>query len=312
MMRYFKSSLSIVLAFLLCVSLSTAFAATSRRVPVVLDTDIGSDIDDAFALAMVIQIKDLDLKAVTTVSGDTQARARIAAKMLAQAKLGNIPVAAGEPDEKPAFAQAHWAEDFTGPSLVREKAVDLLKQSIDREHGKMVVIAIGPLTNVAALLKRYPDEKKQIREIVLMGGSVARGYAPGSGPIAEYNIVSDAAAAQIVFTSGVPIRMAPLDVTARLQLDKAHRDAIFAHHTPLTDSLRALYVLWGQPTPTLHDPMAVSLLTNPALCQTKRMDIQIRSNGVTQPVSHGPANAVVAVETTPGKFIDYYAGLFGQ
>lgn len=311
-MRYFKSSFSRVLLFVLCVSLSTALAATSRRVPVVLDTDIGSDIDDAFALAMVIEIKDLDLKAVTTVSGDTQARARIAAKMLSQARLGKIPVAAGEPDEKPAFAQARWAEDFSGPSLVHEKAVDLLKESIDREHGKMVVIAIGPLTNVAALLKRYPDEKSQIREIVLMGGSIARGYTPGSGPTAEYNIAADAASAQVVFTSGIPIRMAPLDVTARLQLDKAHRDAIFAHHTPLTDSLQALYVLWGQPTPTLHDPMAVSLLTDPALCQTKRMDIQISRNGLTRPVNHGPADAVVAVETTPGNFLDYYAGLFGQ
>jgi inosine-uridine nucleoside N-ribohydrolase len=311
-MRYFESSSFRVLIFVLCISLSTACAATSSRVPVVLDTDIGSDIDDAFALAMVIKIKDLDLKAVTTVSGDTRARARIAAKMLAQAKLGNIPVAAGEPDEKPAFAQAQWAKNFTSPSLVREKAVDLLKQSIDREHGKMVVIAIGPLTNVADLLKRYPDEKKQIREIVLMGGSIARGYAPGSGPTAEYNIVSDAAAAQVVFTSGVPIRMAPLDVTARLQLDETHRDTIFAHHTPLTDSLRALYILWGQPTPTLHDPMAVSLLTNPGLCQTKRMDIQINANGLTEPVSHSPGDAVVAVETIPGKFIDYYDGLFGQ
>ncbi|HEX6772496.1 MAG TPA: hypothetical protein VF126_10760, partial [Acidobacteriaceae bacterium] len=66
------------------------------------------------------------------------------------------------------------------------------------------------------------------------------------------------------------------------------------------------------PTPTLHDPMAVSLLTDPALCQTKRMDIQISRNGLTRPVNHGPADAVVAVETTPGNFLDYYAGLFGQ
>lgn len=315
-MRYFKSRSARILVPILCASLLSAsvaaFAATTRRIPVVLDTDIGGDIDDAFALAMVIRSPGLDLKAVTTVSGDTQARARIAAKMLSEAKLGNIPVAAGELDEKPAFAQARWAEGFTSPSLVPEKAVDLLKKSIDREHGNMVVIAIGPLTNVAELLKRYPEEKKQIREIVLMGGSIARGYTPGSGPTAEYNIAADVAAAQVVFASGIPIRMAPLDVTARLQLDDANREAIFARHTPLTESLRALYVLWGQPTPTLHDPMAVALLTDPGICETKRLDIQINNKGLTEPVSGGPPNAVVALNTDPAKFIRDYTLLFAS
>jgi purine nucleosidase len=312
LLRYLKSGVCRILICVFCFSFLCASAATPRRVPIVLDTDIGSDIDDAFALAMVIQSRELDLKAVTTVSGDTEARARIAAKMLSEAKLGNIPVAAGAPNEKPAFAQGRWAEDFKSPALVPEKAVDLLKESIDREHGSMVVVAIGPLTNLAELLKLHPEEKKQIHEIVLMGGSIARGYTPGSGPAAEYNIAADAAAAQIVFASGIPIRMAPLDVTARLQLDDAHRQTIFAHHTPVTESLRALYVLWGEPTPTLHDPMAVSLLVDPALCQTKRLDIQIGSNGFTQPVSNGPRNAVVAVDTEPARFIDYYASLFAH
>jgi purine nucleosidase len=225
LLRYLKSGVCRILICVFCISFLCASAATPRRVPIVLDTDIGSDIDDAFALAMVIQSRELDLKAVTTVSAE--ARARIAAKMLSEAKLGNIPVAAGAPNEKPAFAQGRWAEDFKSPALVPEKAVDLLKESIDREHGSMVVVAIGPLTNLAELLKLHPEEKKQIHEIVLLGGSIARGYTPGAGPTAEYNIAADAAAAQVVFASGIPIRMAPLDVTARLQLDDAHRQGNF-------------------------------------------------------------------------------------
>jgi purine nucleosidase len=304
--KWFSSPLIALLVSTFFVTLSSA---GTRRIPIVLDTDIGSDIDDAFALAMVVQNKQLDLKAVTTVSGDTQARARIAAKMLAESGLGSIPVAAGDPDSKPAFAQAKWAEGFTSASLVSEGAVDLLRDSIEREHGRIVIIAVGPLSNITALLKRYPEEKLRIHEIVLMGGSIAHGYTEGSGPTAEGNIASDAAAARVVFGSGIPIRMAPLDVTARLQLGQTERETLFAHHTPLTESLRALYLLWAQPTPTLHDPMAVSLLTNGPLCKTKRLRIQIENDGFTKKAD-GVPNAVVALETTPAKFIAYYESLF--
>lgn len=294
----------------LLVALICASAAVAQRIPVVLDTDIGSDIDDAFAVAMILQSRQLDLKAVTTVSGDAQARARIVAKMLTLNGKGAVPVAVGASDQKPAFAQARWAEGFTGPDLVKQPAVELLKQVIDKEHGRIVLIAIGPLTNVAALLKQYPAERTNIRGIVLMGGSIARGYTPGSGPTPEYNIAADAASARAVFASGVSIRMAPLDVTARLQLDDAHRQKIFALHSPLTDALQALYQLWGQPTPTLHDPMAVSLLTDPLLCETKRIRVEIESNGMTKAAQGESPNATVALETDPAQFINYYVSLF--
>lgn len=294
------------LGVLLLATVNLRAADGPRPVPIVLDTDIGTDIDDAFALALVLDSPELDLRAVTTVSGDTQARARIAAKVLWEAGRRNVPVAAGEPGGKLAISQAGWADGFTSPSLLSEKAIDLLKAEIDRGHGETVVLAIGPLTNVAALLQKYPEEKNKIKQIVLMGGSIARGYNPGSGPTPEYNIAADVTASQTVFSSGIPILMAPLDVTARLQLDAPNRQRLFSHSTPLIESLRALYTLWGEPTPTLHDPMAVSLLIDPRLCTTKPMAIQVDDHGMTREVVGKPANAVVAVETTPARFIDFY------
>ena len=302
-----KSTTTIcLLAALLFSGLRLNAADKPRPIPIVLDTDIGSDIDDAFAVALVLDSPELDLRAVTTVSGDTQARARIAAKMLWEAGRKNIPVAAGQPRGKLDISQARWADGFTSPSMVSETAVDLLKQEIDRGAGKIVVVAIGPLTNVAALLRQYPAEKKKIKQIVLMGGSIARGYYPGSGPTAEYNIAADVSASQAVFSSGIPILMAPLDVTARLQLDESNRQRLFAHSMPLIDALHQLYIAWGQPTPTLHDPMAVSLLLDPGLCIIKPLSIQIDDHGMTRVVGGGAANAMVAVETTPSKFIDFY------
>lgn len=281
-------------------------AVNPSRVPIVLDTDIGSDIDDAFALALVLKSPELDLRAVTTVSGDTRARARLAAKMLSVAGRSNVPVAAGVPGAPLNIAQTRWADGFSSPSLLKIGAVALMKREIDRGHGDIVIVAIGPLTNVAALFKKYPAEERKVRRIVLMGGSIARGYYPGSAATAEYNIAADIKASQTVFSTGVPITMAPLDVTARLQLDKEHRQRIFSQGTPLANALHAVYLLWGQPTPTLHDPMAVSLLLDPALCTLKPLAIEVSDKGMTVPIAGKKSNAVVAVETDPARFIDFY------
>lgn len=299
------------LALVLVVSVLSAFAA-QRPTPIVLDTDIGGDIDDAFALALILRSPELGLRAVTTVSGDTAARARLAAKMLAVTGRTGIPVAAGVPGAPMDSPQTRWADSFSSPDLVSEGAVALMRSEIDRAPGRIDLVAIGPLTNVAALLKQYPEEGKKIHAIVLMGGSIRRGYYPGSGPTAEYNIAADAAASQTVFTAGVPIVMAPLDVTARLQLEQPNLDRLFALHTPLTDALQALYQLWGQPVPTLHDPMAVSLLLDPKLCARQTLAISITDKGMTVPVPGKRSNADVAVETNPGSFIAFYLNRVGR
>jgi inosine-uridine nucleoside N-ribohydrolase len=301
----FKSKVVILLigAFALT---AASLSAGSPPIPIVLDTDIGTDIDDAFALALVLASPELDLRAVITVTGDTHARARLAAKMLWEAGRRDVPVAAGDPGGSLPIAQARWADGFNSPSLVSATAVDLMKKEIDSGHGETVIVAIGPLSNVGAFLKQYPQEKRKIMRIVLMGGSIARGEYPNSGPVPEYNIATDAAAAQTVFSSGISILMAPQDVTARLQLDESHRQRLFAQQTPMAKALKTLYELWEQPTPTLHDPMAVGLFINPVLCKTKPLAIQVDEKGMTRAIEGNPANAVVALETDPRRFIDFY------
>lgn len=232
-------------AALWLIAAGIAVAATPKPIPILLDTDIGSDIDDACALALVIRSPQLDLKAVTTVSGDTHARARLAAKMLWIAGRRSVPVAAGVPGGKLNIDQAPWAAGFRSPELLSEPAVQLMKTEIDREHGRLVIVAIGPLTNIAALLRQYPAEARKIRRIVLMGGSIAQGYYPNSPATAEYNIAADPQASQVVFSSGIPVLEAPLDVTHALQLENPYLDRIFAQPTPLAHALQALYKLWG-------------------------------------------------------------------
>ena len=287
-----------------------AQAGKQGRQPVAVDFDIGTDIDDAFALGMLLQSDLVEVKAVTTVYGDTRARARIAAKLLWVAGQRSVPVAAGTPSAGQPFAQAKWAADFNSPALVAEPAVELLHRTIAQGHDQVVLIALGPLSNLAALLSQYPQDKAHIKQIVLMGGSFARGYQPDSGPVAESNIAMDVAAAQSVFSSGVPLLVAPLDVTAALQMNGPERAELFAHHTALTDALRSLYVLWSQSTPTLHDPMAVALLLHPGISQTRPLHVEISHEGMTRVQSGGAPNATVALQTDPQAFIQYYESLF--
>jgi inosine-uridine nucleoside N-ribohydrolase len=301
-----------IAAFLVCLSLSAflCLRAEASSTPIILDTDIGSDIDDAFALALIVNSPELQLLGVTTVSGDTPARARLAAKLLWEAGPAwrRVPVYAGEPGKPQSMDQTRWAEGFTSPALHLRGAVTFLKTEINRRPGQITLVTIGELTNVAALLQSDPSIAKKIKRIAMMGGSVARGYAPDSKPEAEWNIKSNAPAAQVVFSSGVPLLVAPLDCTAMLQLDAAGRRRVFTHLTPLTNALTLLYHLWGAETPTLFDPMAVAMLIEPSLCETQPLALQVDAQGYTRLVPGKSPNATVGMHTDPKKFFDFYLG----
>jgi inosine-uridine nucleoside N-ribohydrolase len=286
----------------------TSLPAAGAKMPIILDTDIGTDIDDAFALALIINSTELELLGVTTVAGDTQARARLAAKMLWEAggRWRDVPIYAGPPGKPQPIDQTRWANGFSSPALHMSGAVDFMRTEINRRPGRVTLIAIGELTNVAALLKSDPSMAKKIKLIAMMGGSIARGYGPDSKPEAEWNIKSNPEAARTVFSSGVPLLMAPLDVTAMLQLDAAGRRRVFTHLTPLTNALTILYHLWGNETPTLFDPMAVAMLLDPKICETRQLAIEVDGQGFTRVAKGKPANARVGMQTDPKKFFDFY------
>lgn len=279
---------------------------TTGKIPILLDTDIGSDIDDAFALALILDSPEFDLLGVTTVSGDAEARARLVAKLLEDGGRQDVPVVAGAPGQFIPIFQCRLGDGFKSPSLLPVAAEDFLYSAFSRRPGEITLIAIGPLTNVGALLKKHPDAAKKIKQIVLMGGSIDRGYAENSPPEAEYNIRMDPGAAQVVFSSGVPLLVAPLDVTAMLKLDADARHRIFTQLTPITNDLTLLYHLWNNETPVLFDPMAVALVIDPTLCEVKSLAISVDNEGFTRRADGRPPNAAVALHTDPAKFFQFY------
>jgi purine nucleosidase len=299
--------------------LTQAVDAAPMTQTVIFDTDIGTDIDDAYALAALVDRAGIELVGVTTVSSDAPARARLAAKLLhaAGGSAPTIPVYAGISTPAQYMKQVEWAAGFTSPNLHDSGGIDFMRREINRRPGAITIIAVGELTNIAALLESEPGIGRKIRAIALMGGAVYRGYAPGSRPEPEWNIKSNAKAARTVFTSGVPLLVAPLDSTADLKLTPEMRVRIFTHGTPLNDALGALDQIWRYTNhwkgdlPTLFDVLAVELVASGKAPELRDLRIEVTDEGLTRPVE-GPPNAKVAVTVDVAGFMEAFVARLAQ
>lgn len=285
---------------------------SAAPIPVIFDTDIGTDIDDAYALAQILGSPELKLVGVTTVSGDAVARARLAAKLLAVAGHPEVPVYAGTSTPTQYMAQTDWAKGFASPALHENGGVEFLRAQINAHPGELTIIAVGELTNLGALLAAEPGLGKKIKAIALMGGALRNGYAAGSKPEPEWNIKSNAAAAQAVFSSGVPLLVAPLDSTGQLKLPPAWRVRIFSHATPLNDALAALDFIWLHTNhwkgdaPTLFDNLAVALVATPGIAPLTALHVVVDPDGLTREVAGAPPNAQVALTVDAQAFFEYF------
>ncbi|KMT21051.1 ribonucleoside hydrolase RihC [Clostridium cylindrosporum] len=188
--------------------------------PIIIDTDPG--IDDAVAIAIAAFSKELDIRLITTVAGNiaVEGVTKNALKLL-KFYGKNIPVAMGAAE--PLIEKFEDASDIHGSTgmdgydfeeptnelLLEDNAINAMYREIMSSKEKITLVPIGPLTNIALLLKTYPEVKANIEEIVLMGGSTTRG---NKGVMSEFNIATDPEAAAIVFNSGIDIVMATLDV----------------------------------------------------------------------------------------------------
>ena len=276
------------------------------QTPVLLDTDIGDDIDDAFALALALRSREIRLVGVTTVFKDAYSRSLIALRMLRETGRPEVLVAAGSrPQSTPETkGQFQYAVGFNGKP-VKELAVDFLYSKLKESPGAIILVAIGPLSNVSALLTKYPDANKLMKRLVIMGGSVRVGYNAKPPAEPEWNIKCDIPAAQAVFRSGAPLTVAPLDATTMLKLEGPRRQSIFASGPQLGHVLGTLYKMWGKPTPVLFDPVAVALSFTERFTKMEDLRLEVDEKGITKVVS-GAANARVATSIDTNEFLDWY------
>jgi len=292
---------------LCCAALAWSQSAKEK---VILDTDIGDDVDDAFALALAVKSPELEILGVTTTFGDTETRARIVDRFLGEVGRTDIPVMAGKATvTNNPMSQRRYAAGGRFRKNSHGDAAEFILDQIRKHPGEITLIAIGPLINVGEAIAKDAATFRKLKRLVLMGGSIRRGYgdlgytAPVP-PMAEWNIVNDVASAQKLFSSGVPLFVMPLDST-QLKLDEVKRAWLFSQGTAVTDQLAVVYHLWGLQTPTLFDPMTVVFVLKPELCPVTPIRIRVDEKGFTREES-GTANAQVCLDSNAEDFFRFY------
>jgi purine nucleosidase len=303
------------LAAILAVTTAHTQVPVYRAQPVILDTDIGDDIDDVLALGLLLSSPELRLLGVTTSWGDTALRARLVDRLFAQCAIRDVPVLEGvhTPHHAgdAAFSQASWAR--RGPTLPHDDAVTFLLTQATLHPGEITLISIGPMSNLGAAIDRDPVGFRKFKRIVLMGGSVRAGYGDfgytGTHHVdAEYNIAMDPSSAAKVFRAGIPLFVMPLDST-QIKLGEVEQKLLFTYGSPLTDALTLLYHQWStttrQTTPTIYDAMAVAFAIDPRLCPTTPLNLEVDPKGYTRELP-GTPNAQVCLRSDTDQFFRFY------
>ena len=287
---------------------------------IILDTDIGDDIDDALALAFAIMSDKIDVLGVTTVFKNAAQRAELACCLLEALGRTDIPVYAGigktllqsipDWEQVAASHRPRQMEVLTQqqPSVKPkpENAVDFIINTVMASDGDITLVPIGPFTNIAAAFTLEPRLAEKT-EICMMGGATDR-VRP------EWNALCDPEATRVVFGTGVPITMVGLDVTTKCIMNYDQVEAIGAVERPINRICFELIHLWGgnnpEPRPTLHDPLALATLIDPPFCETREMRIEVETQadhlrGATVPVT-GEPNTSVCVSVDSTRFMDYF------
>jgi inosine-uridine nucleoside N-ribohydrolase len=310
--------------------------------PLLIDTDPG--IDDALALLLAFASPEVSVEAVTTVAGNVPVDVATAAlfRILDVARPARMPrVAKGAvaPLARPLVTAAHYHGDdglgnldgFVDPDgrpryPARPRALedmdgpDLILDSARRFAGELVVVALGPLTNVATAISRDRRALDGVTRLVVMGGAVA---VPGNTtPAAEFNFHADPEAAALVLGAGLPVELVPLDATRQTVLFHAALDARLRgredRHARFVADFTAHAFDRGAGALTLHDPLAVGLAVDPSLAASDRLHVDVECRGALtrgmsvadrRPVAEGerlPANCAVAMRVRTERFLDLF------
>ncbi len=265
-------------------------------IPVILDTDIGSDIDDTWALAMLMRCPELDLKMVLTETADTTYRAALTAKFLTVAGRDDVPIAVGLPGKPGGEFQAPWLGEYTLDRYPGPVHADGVRAFIDLVEGSpepVTVIAIAPPPSLSRALEIAPHIAENCR-FAGMFGSIDRGYGTGSAPIAETNVRVDVSAAKRVL--GAPWRNAvitPLDTCDDAILSGELYRSLLDSADPLIRAVFENYRVWAElvtwvtvdfldeRSSTLFDTVAVYLAYSRSLLQVERMRLSVTDEGGT-------------------------------
>jgi inosine-uridine nucleoside N-ribohydrolase len=297
----------------------------SARVPVILDTDIGDDIDDTWALAMLLRSPQLDLKLVTTTCGKAEYRAKIVAKILTAAGRTDVPIGLGAGGRGGVGGQQPWVQDYKladYPGKIHQDGVQALIDAIQQSPQPMTVIAIGPLHTLAAALDREPAIAGKAM-LVGMQGSVRKGYGGGKTPAAEYNVAANVKAAQKVLSAPWrTISITPLDTCGLVTISGDRFQRLKESRNPLARTVLENYRIWSgkksldelHASSVLFDTVAVYLAypDSRPLVKLETLSIAVTRDGFTRIDAGGTTMSVAGDWTDLDAYRDLVVTTLGR
>lgn len=235
-----------LLAGPLACPMSHAASRGPKKIAVIFDTDICDDIDDTWALAMLLQSPQFDVKLITTAVGNTESKARVVAKFLQTVGRTDIPIGIGVRQHQGDHRQDAWAKDYnlsSYPGKIYPDGVQAIVDTVANSPGPITIIAVGPLPNIAAALDRKADIAKKA-QFVGMHGSIYKGYGGSAEPSPEYNVKAFVKEAQKVFTAPWEMTITPLDTCGIVNLTGEKYQKVLKNNSPLTRALIENYRAW--------------------------------------------------------------------
>lgn len=304
------------LAVLLCAWVTLAAAAAEKQ-KIIFDCDLAGDIDDAFALGLVLSSPEFEVLGIVLDHGNTAGRARVACRLLYELGLDNIPVVVGRATpgivgESSVIAgdsnQFIWGHGFDKLQPIQDSAADFIISNLKKYPGEVVLFTVGPVCNMHDVLQKDPAALKLAKRVVSMFGSFYMGYDAGPVPSAEWNVRADIGAAREFVNACTNHAYAGLDVTTFVKLNETNRTRLLYRKSPLTDALCGLYSLWrfegyAQPDPTLFDPVAVGMVLWPDLFTTRKAHVQVADGGYTVLDEAIAPNAEIGMTINKDEFI---------
>ena len=271
-----------------------------KKIPCILDTDTGDDIDDTWALAFLLECPELDVKLVTTCTGDTALRAKMVAKALQALGRTDIPIGIGKPTDKQnlhKYFQRSWIDDYdidSYPGTIHKDGVGAMIKTIMGSSEPLKVIAVGPLPNLAEAYRREPEIVKH-SEVIGMHGSIYTGYYGRDKPMPEWNVRTYIEEARIVFQSPWKMTITPLDTCGEIQITGKDYQRFLKSKSASAQTILEAYRAWlarpGYDAETrwdaetcstiLYDTVAVYLAISTDWCVMEDLGIRIDDRGST-------------------------------
>ena len=286
---------------------------------VLFDCDLGGDVDDAFAVALLLTSPEFEVLGLVMDHGNTTKRGQVACRLLYELGLEkHIPIVVGRPTPRMVGEQSGiagdsnqfiWAQGFERVKPVSTDAAKFIIENLRRYPNDVILFTVGPVCNIEDVLKQDPEALKLAKRVIAMFGSFEMGYGgPGTKPEPEWNVRADAKAGQALLASGAKLTLAGLDTTTMVKLGEADRTRLLYRNSPLTDALCGLYTLWrckeyARPDPTLFDVVPVGMVLWPELFTSRPAHVRVTDKGMTELAADAQPNCEIGVTVEKDELI---------